>query len=747
MEDSLVMLRNQYLKNSNIVKYKPALYNIMDLYLNFSIYYIFKKDYVNTMRLTHELFQLAKQNKEIRYQIEALKLFGVVNVELSRYQQAITNFNECLKLATLEKDTITLIDAYLGFSNLYLKKKDPKKAKANLFFALYLCNKSGRPESLAMVNKNIGSFFLSEKNYSFALYHYNQSITIYQRIPDYPEVAVLYTLIGHVYQEENKPDKSIFYNEQALKLRKILPQEDLYISSLLNLGHAYATNKKYDSAFLYLKLGIAKLTKVKNFHLSEYGFRNLFVIYVLKGDYKNALQCYRSANSMKDSLAIEKSRNIAGIQEANQKLNENEKISAALKTENELQRSQLRTRNIQIILGLVVLFFLGVTLGFVLFVLEKNRKAKKLQQEINKTMNAEISKRALLEETLKASETRYRFVTEHSPDVIIRENTHLEKSFVSPSSLAIFGYTPEELRSFPDFFEFIHPESIPVVLAGIAKLKVSRTNSRLVYRIRKKDDSYFWAESYIHPVFDEITGELAEMISVVRDISERVEQQEELEEHARHKEFLIREVNHRVKNNMSILMSMMRIHKFRIKDMDMGTLLDDLQYRVRTMALVHDQLHLSRNIDELATGPYLSTLVKSVILAFNDEQVQIDTFFFEEMVHVDILLPMGLIINEIITNSFKYAFPENKTGNIWVTYEKADEDINSNMRKLSIRDDGAGFPVGFNFFEAETMGSQMIQQLAQQLDGELLVDGSAGASFTITLPVKSGNKIANSDKK
>lgn len=739
VNDSLQKLRDQYKLNPSGTS-KSIIKSIMIMDHSLIVYYCRKRYYMNAIDHAYDLLMFAEQSKNTWYQLMALKLIGGINFTISRYPQAEENYNQCVKLFNTLKDTSTYIDIYIGYANIAVVNHDPKKASYYFYYSLYLSLKSHNLRQEGILHKQIGNFFLSQNKLILALNQYQKSLAIAQKRNALEEVAVIYTLIAHIYQIQSRFDKAVQYNLMALALRKDLPQEDLYAGSFLNLGHSYAAWKKYDSALCYLDSGIKKILFLKNYHLSSYGYHTYYEIYLQKKDYKKALYYFQLSELMKDSLAFEKSQISANIQEANQKLMINERESSALKAENQIQKTNLHLRNIQVTLALVVLFFLILVLSFVIYIFDKNRKAKKLQEKINESMNIEIKKRLALEKSLRINEAKYRFITENSPDVISREDGRLNKNFVSPSSVSIFGYTPDELTSLENFLDIIHPLSIPSVINGIEEICKTRVNNKLVYRVRKKDDSYFWAESLIHPIFDDSTGELAEMISVTRDITDRIEQQEELEESARHKEFLIREVNHRVKNNMSILMSMVRIQRINLQDEKVNDLLNDLQFRIKTMALVHDQLHISRNIDELSIGVYLSNLVNAILKAFNDDHVEIHTFFFDEMVHVDVLLPLGLIINEIITNSFKYAFPENAAGHIWVLYEKDEQGNDPDLRRIIIKDDGIGLPENFDFFNQSSMGSQMIAQLTNQLGGELVIDGSNGTSFTITLQVRSGNK-------
>jgi two-component sensor histidine kinase len=209
-------------------------------------------------------------------------------------------------------------------------------------------------------------------------------------------------------------------------------------------------------------------------------------------------------------------------------------------------------------------------------------------------------------------------------------------------------------------------------------------------------------------------------------------------ETAMQKEMLIKEVHHRVKNNLAILASMVSMQQRQFSDAKTVNVFADLQFRVRAMALVHEQLYKSRDIEVLRSGEYLSNLINIVESTFGNDRVRVHQELFDEIMEVKTLLPLGLILNELLTNAYKYAFPDGKEGNIRIRYEVVTDQKNLSIptRKLTVEDDGAGLPDGFTVKGRTSMGSQIIDLLSQQLEAEIEIDGSHGACFSLILPVK-----------
>ena len=422
--------------------------------------------------------------------------------------------------------------------------------------------------------------------------------------------------------------------------------------------------------------------------------------------------------------------------ENNRIVSEKEKQANELRAVNAIQKLEAKNRDLLILL-LIALTLLTIALAvYIQQLLVKNKKAKKIVEEWNDQLQDEIKEQVIQNEELSRREQEYRFLADHSADLITLMDGNFKCLYISPSSEFFLGYSPEELMTLEDYRDLIHPDSKQSFSLEFEGMMKYHDATRFLYQTIKKDGSAFWVESNINPIFDSSTGKLKAMLSITRDVSNQIDQEEALMEAARQKELLIKEVHHRVKNNLAILTSLVNMQKSEFTDHKTLDIFSDLQFRVRAMALVHEQLYKSRNIEVLPIGEYLSKLVGIVSSAFASSKVTVHQDFYDEIIDVEITLPLGLIVNELLTNAFKYAFPDNKEGNIWVTYKKTPHRKKSmiEMRCLTVRDDGIGLPVDFDFSQRTSMGSQIIHLLAKQLEGEIKIDGTKGASFSIILP-------------
>jgi len=473
--------------------------------------------------------------------------------------------------------------------------------------------------------------------------------------------------------------------------------------------------------------------------LKEAGYKNLYELFLAKREWKNALIALQNFNRAEDMVEVDKSKDQVTLMENNRIVNEKEKQTEKLQAENSIQKLQVKNGNLGILLLFSLSFIAIVLLIYLQQLFLKKKKEKKVVEEINIQLKDEIKERVLQNEELSRREQEYRFLADHSVDLITLMNENFKCLYVSPSCEFLLGYLPEELGNMDDFRNLIDANSLKSFSLDYMDMMEYHDATRFVYKLMKKDGSGVWVESYINPVFNSTTGNLEAMLSVTRDFTRQINQEEAWDEVSRQNEILIKEVHHRVKNNLAILTSLVNMQKKEFTDLKTLDVFTDLSFRVRAMALVHEELYKSRDIEKLSVGEFLTKLIKIVSSAFSSSKVEVHQDIFEEIVDVEYSLPLGLIVNELLTNAYKYAFPDNREGNIYVTYKIIPPDKNNpfELRCLTVRDDGVGLPKDFIFSAKNSMGSQIIYLLARQLGGEIKVEGNkGGACFSLILPTE-----------
>jgi two-component sensor histidine kinase len=200
-------------------------------------------------------------------------------------------------------------------------------------------------------------------------------------------------------------------------------------------------------------------------------------------------------------------------------------------------------------------------------------------------------------------------------------------------------------------------------------------------------------------------------------------------EGTRQKENLLKEIHHRVKNNFAILVSLINMQMSQTKNKELLQSLTNLQLRIRTMALVHEMLYRSKDFENISFSDYLRSLASVIAGTYNRRDIRFTFEADESVMDIEASIPLGLIVNEILSNAYKHAFPDGREGNIWMTF-RVDRETGDYC--LVLQDDGIGLPPGHELENCKSMGLQVVQILCQQIEATLEMVNDHGLGFTVT---------------
>lgn len=209
-------------------------------------------------------------------------------------------------------------------------------------------------------------------------------------------------------------------------------------------------------------------------------------------------------------------------------------------------------------------------------------------------------------------------------------------------------------------------------------------------------------------------------------------QTEDLKQSLEEKEVLLREIHHRVKNNLAIMSGLFELQLDGTENEETKKALRNSQSRLKSMALVHDKLYRTSTLTEIEMSHYITELVKSLRNTFTspDQNIDLEFTFDDVRLDIDQAIPCGLLINEIVVNAFKHAFDNKESGLIKISMKKQKE-----TAELIIADNGQGIPEDFDLHEKSSLGMMLIETFKNQLEAKLEVDNSGGTKFTFTFPV------------
>jgi PAS domain S-box-containing protein len=287
---------------------------------------------------------------------------------------------------------------------------------------------------------------------------------------------------------------------------------------------------------------------------------------------------------------------------------------------------------------------------------------------------------------------------------------------------AIVGHTREELTSTP----------VPADLQAELE-RVLQGESRRFEYAERMDGRTAVIETHIVPNQGD-DGQVLGFYAASADVTERHQQQQRIEQALAERETLLREVYHRVKNNLQVIQSLLSLQRRALPEGPARSALDDSVQRVRAMALVHEKLYQTGDLSAVALADYSRELVQQVgeAAAAGPRGISLHSEVEAVQAGLDVCVPYGLLVTELVGNSLKHAFPNGRGGSIRVTLRRVGKQLH-----LAVADDGVGLPRGFDLNASRSMGLQLAASLAGQLGGNLHARneaGEVGAVFTTALP-------------
>ncbi len=356
-------------------------------------------------------------------------------------------------------------------------------------------------------------------------------------------------------------------------------------------------------------------------------------------------------------------------------------------------------------------------------------RIKRAEDALRK-MNENLEKR--VEEksgALAESEKKFRQLVETMREGMTIVDENGINTYVNDQFCMMTGYAGEEVvgRPVPDF---LAEESREVWRERWSR---RRTPEEEPYELcfLRKDGKKIYVVTSPRALFDG-QGRFKGSFAVITDITGRKLAEEKIKASLREKEVLLQEIHHRVKNNMAVISGMLNLQAASFKDPDVIGAFESSKQRIRSMAMVHEKLYGAGDFSQIDFNDYIPDLVNRIARS-NDvsaRNIRWDVRVNDISLAIDTAVPCGLIINELVTNAFKYAFPDGRKGEIHIEFSR-DADRSC---VLEIRDTGVGLPPGFDLEDTSSFGLYLVNLLCQQLNGKLEVDGSGGTSVKITFP-------------
>jgi PAS domain S-box-containing protein len=347
----------------------------------------------------------------------------------------------------------------------------------------------------------------------------------------------------------------------------------------------------------------------------------------------------------------------------------------------------------------------------------------------------DITERRFAEEALHESDERYRFIADNMTEGIVYTDMGMNIKFITPSVVERSGYTLEELGLIPlerRFTEESYARLMKAASENYAPEKLSDPGCVITIDIEleniRKDGSRYWSGT-IFKVIRDAEGHPVGILGVGRDITKRKHAEEHIRLLLSEKELLLKEVHHRIKNNMVMIAGLLKLQASRLSEPGGVKALDESRNRVISMAAMYDLLYRTSDFRYVNVRDYIDRIIDGITkslpaIAGVTVESQVEDFIMDSK----ILFPIGIIINELVTNAYKYAFPDGRTGTITVSMSQLPE----NHVEISVRDNGAGIPESFDINGQTGFGMKLVTLLVKQIEGTLECVRGGGTLFRIS---------------
>ena len=367
--------------------------------------------------------------------------------------------------------------------------------------------------------------------------------------------------------------------------------------------------------------------------------------------------------------------------------------------------------------------YILIAVGLVMFILKLRTRSLRTSQMILRHKVNERT-RELRDKNLELA--KLSIVASETGNAVLVFDANMELEWINDGFTSMTSFTKEELIRVrgSNILKITFNQDMPQILEDCIREKKSFVYEAKMTKINGED---FWTSSTLTPVFNE-KGDLKNIVVIDTDITMRKKMEEQIRESLEERGILLKEIHHRVKNNLQIIISLFNLQTSYVNDEKAAKALKEGQDRIRSMALIHERFYQSEGMSRIDFDDYIKRLCETIFQTQGADSNKIKLTIDSEKISLDIdtAVPCGLIINELVSNAIKHAFKDG-IGEILVKFMRTPD----KKYCLIVKDNGQGFPIGTDYKNTDSLGIQLIQALTSQIDGVLHVENENGLTIKI----------------
>lgn len=582
-------------------------------------------------------------------------------------KRAFSFANQALELSEKISSKEGMAKSSFTIADLYRLEENYLQAKEFYFKAFDLYKELNDQKGMSSSSNYIGLMYDNQGAYAEALKFYYLSLRVNERLNDKASIAVSYNNIGSVNDLLGNYEEALNFYFKSLKIKEELKNLYGVANTNNNIGEVYKRAGKYEQAMNYYLKSLQQKRQLGNKPGIANTLNNIGDVFLLKSDYQQALVHYEEALLIFKEIGDKSGRAIV-----------NNNIGD--------------------------LFY---KLGQLPQAAEYLKKGLSLAMEIG--LPVEQSRAYMALSRIYEATGDYRQANEY-----IKWNAALKDSLLSDKNSKLISEMQVKYESDQNKKE-------------IALLTKEKDLQQMeIYNGRIINVSFSIGLLLL----------LILVIVAVRGYKEKqkanlllIEQNTNITKQKEEKELLLKEIHHRVKNNLQIINSLLRLQSHQVEDKKALALFEECQNRILSMAMIHEKLYKSKNLANIDADNYILTLGESLIHSYRtNKEVALKVECSVETIGIDTLMPLGLILNELISNSLKYAFIGRANGKIIIRlYKKGNEWL-----EMLVTDNGIGLPEDFSWDASNTLGIELIKTLVEQINGTIEINNAMGTTFKIT---------------